>query len=154
MGYTLPEMLEAELDHKANDAGTERLIEFFDLVAEQVGTFVSSDKLDVLELELFSGDAVRGVSDEGIEVLIFHHSELDANVLVQRDGFCLLPSAGGAVDVLDKLSYDEIYKLFADGSSLDLPQFDATPRHDEVDDIDDDEALNVLDPEGDPVEIV
>lgn len=154
MGHSLPEMLEALLDRKANDAGCERLIEFFDLVADQIGTFVESERLDVLELELFDGDAVRGVSDEGVEVIIFHHTELGANVLIQRDGFCLAPTEAGGMDILDKKTYEEIYKLFADGSGLDLPQFDATPRWDEVEDIDDDEVLNVLEEEGEPIEIV
>ena len=154
MGFSLPEMLEAELDHKANDAGSERLIEFFDLVAEQIGKFVQSDALDILELELFNGEAVRGVTDEGIEAIVFHHSELDANVLVQRDGFCLRPTEAGGLDVLDKLSYEEIYRLFADGSGLDIPQFDAVPRHDELEDVDDDEVLELAEEDGEPIEIV
>lgn len=144
--YELPEMLAAEIDHEANNSGHERVIELFDLLAEQIQKVVPSDALDVLAQDLFTGDAVRGVSDQGVEVVIFHHSVFGSNVLVQRDGYCVVPSSTGIHGNMEQLGYEEIYDLFKEGSLLEMPVHDAIPRADEIEEGSEDHIFDAEEP--------
>ena len=113
------------INNEANNAGSERMIEFFDLLAGKIDNFYLDGELSpVIEVDLDTTEVKRGVNAYGVECLAFYDADVDSIVVFDRTG-----RASFIED--EQLSYEELYEKLRDVYPLELPEFDPVAREDE-----------------------